>query len=398
MEFLKRTWAEIDLDGLAHNFNIVKKTVGSARVIAVVKADAYGHGDSILTGELERLGADAFAVSNLEEALHVRNAGTKLPILILGVTPVQFADVLCENNISQTVFSAEYAQKLSASAKKLGVTVDCHIKTDSGMGRLGFDVLYDFDNAVKEIENCTKLPNLSFSGIFTHFAEADSESGREYTKEQFGAFEKTVDALKEKGIAFDCVHCCNSAGIMTYPEMHGTAVRAGIILYGLDPAQKKTDFVPIMELRSIIAQLRLHKKGSSIGYGRTHTLERDTLVATIPVGYADGYPRKLSNTASVLVNGKRAKILGRVCMDQLMVDVTDIDGVTEDSVVTLFGRDNGEFLGVDELAQQSETINYELVCLLGKRVPRVYLKDGKQVAIVDMYNNTQKRAESTLMK
>ena len=389
MEFLKRTWAEIDLDGLAHNFNIVKKTVGSARVMAVVKADAYGHGDSILTGELERLGVDAFAVSNLEEALHVRDAGTKLPILILGVTPVQFADVLAKNNISQTVFSTEYAKKLSESAKNLGVTVDCHIKTDSGMGRLGFDVLYDFDNAIKEIENCTKLDNLSLSGIFTHFAEADSENGREYTNEQFDAFTKTVDCLKTKNITFDCVHCCNSAGAMTYPEMHGTAVRAGIILYGLDPAQRKTDFVPIMELKSIVAQLRLHKKGSTIGYGRTYTLERDTLVATIPVGYADGYPRKLSNTASVLVNGKRAKILGRVCMDQLMVDVTDIDGVSEDSVVTLFGRENGEFLGVDELAQQSETINYELVCLLGKRVPRVYLKNGKQVAVVDMYNNTK---------
>ena len=390
MEFLKRTWAEIDLDGLAHNFNIVKKAVGSARIMAVVKADAYGHGDSVLTGELERLGADAFAVSNLEEALHVRDAGTKLPILILGVTPVQFADVLANNNISQTVFSTDYAEKLSASAKKLGVTVDCHIKTDSGMGRLGFDVLYDRENAIKEIENCTKLPNLSFSGIFTHFAEADSENGREYTNEQYSAFNKTVNALNEKGITFDYVHCCNSAGAMTYPEMHGTAVRAGIILYGLDPAQRKTDFMPIMELKSIIAQLRLHKKGSTVGYGRTHTLERDTLVATIPVGYADGYPRKLSNTASVLVNGKRAKILGRVCMDQLMVDVTDIEGVAEDGVVTLFGKEGDEFLGIDELAVQSETINYELVCLVGKRVPRVYIKNGKQIAIVDMYNNTKK--------
>ena len=390
MEFLKRTWAEIDLDGLAHNFNIVKKAVGSARIMAVVKADAYGHGDSVLTGELERLGADAFAVSNLEEALHVRDAGTKLPILILGVTPVQFADVLANNNISQTVFSTDYAEKLSASAKKLGVTVDCHIKTDSGMGRLGFDVLYDRENAIKEIEICTKLPNLSFSGIFTHFAEADSENGREYTNEQYSAFNKTVDALSEKGITFDYVHCCNSAGAMTYPEMHGTAVRAGIILYGLDPAQRKTDFMPIMELKSIIAQLRLHKKGSTVGYGRTHTLERDTLVATIPVGYADGYPRKLSNTASVLVNGKRAKILGRVCMDQLMVDVTDIEGVAEDGVVTLFGKEGDEFLGIDELAVQSETINYELVCLVGKRVPRVYIKNGKQIAIVDMYNNTKK--------
>ena len=358
--------------------------------MAVVKADAYGHGDSVLTGELERLGADAFAVSNLEEALHVRLAGTKLPILILGVTPVQFADVLSENNISQTVFSTEYAQKLSESAQRLGVTVDCHIKTDSGMGRLGFDVMYDRENAVAEIERCTKLSNLSFSGIFTHFAEADSENGREYTSEQYSAFCDTVEKLKNKGITFDYIHACNSAGIVSFPEMHGTAVRAGIILYGLDPAQKKTDFVPVMELKSIIAQLRLHKKGSTVGYGRTHTLERDTLVATIPVGYADGYPRKLSNTASVLVNGKRAKILGRVCMDQLMVDVTDIEGVTEESVVTLFGRDNGEFLGVDELASLSETINYELVCLVGKRVPRVYVKDGKRVAVVDMYNNTKK--------
>ena len=390
MEFLKRTWAEIDLDGLAHNFNIVRKKVGTAKLIAVVKADAYGHGDSVLTKELGNLGVDAFAVSNLEEALHVRGSGTHLPILVLGVTPVQFADVLAREKISQTVFSTEYANKLSAAAKSLGVTVDCHIKTDSGMGRLGFDVLYDREKAIREIEACKKLENLSFSGIFTHFAVADTDDGREYTNEQFAAFDQTVEALKKKGIEFELVHACNSAGIMSYPEMHQNAVRAGIILYGLDPAQNKTEFKPIMELKSIIAQLRLHKKGSTVGYGRTHTLGRDTLVATIPVGYADGYPRKLSNTASVLINGKRAKILGRVCMDQLMADVTDIEGVTEDSIVTLFGFDGGEFLGVDELAQQSETINYELVCLVGKRVPRVYLKDGKQVAVVDMYNNTKK--------
>lgn len=390
MEFLKRTWAEIDLDGLAHNFNIVKNKVKTAKIIAVVKADAYGHGDSVITKELESLGVDAFAVSNLEEALHVRNAGTKLPILILGVTPVQFADVLAKENISQTVFSTEYAKKLSASAKNLGVNVDCHVKTDSGMGRLGFDVLYDRDNAIKEIEACTKLDNLTFSGIFTHFAVADTADGKDYTNEQFSAFTSTVEALKQKGIEFDFVHCCNSAGIVSFPEMHQTAVRAGIILYGLDPAQNKTDFKPVMELKSIVAQIRTHKKGSTIGYGRTHVLQRDTVVATIPVGYADGYPRKLSNTASVLINGKRADILGRVCMDQLMVDVTDVEGVTEDSVVTLFGFDQNEFLGVDELAQMSETINYELVCLVGKRVPRVYIKNGKQVAVVDMYNTSIK--------
>ncbi len=388
MEFLKRTWAEIDLDGLAHNFNIVKNKVKTAKIIAVVKADAYGHGDSVITKELESLGVDAFAVSNLEEALHVRNAGTKLPILILGVTPVQFADVLAKENISQTVFSTEYAKKLSDSAKNLGVNVDCHLKVDSGMGRLGFDVLYDRENAIKEIEECNNLDNLTFSGIFTHFAVADTADGKEYTNEQFSAFTSAIETLKQKGIEFDFVHCCNSAGIMTYPEMHQTAVRAGIILYGLDPAQNKTEFKPVMELKSIVAQIRTHKKGSTIGYGRTYVLDRDTVVATIPVGYADGYPRKLSNTASVLVNSKRAKILGRVCMDQLMVDVTDIEGVTEDSVVTLFGFDGNEFLGVDELAQMSETINYELVCLVGKRVPRVYIKDGKQVAVVDMYNTS----------
>ena len=378
------------MDGLAHNFNIVKNKVKTAKIIAVVKADAYGHGDSVVTKELEKLGVDAFAVSNLEEALHVRNAGTNLPILILGVTPVQFADILAKENISQTVFSTEYAKELSASAKNLGVTVNCHLKVDSGMGRLGFDVLYDREIAVKEIEECNKLSNLAFSGIFTHFAVADTADGKDYTNEQFSAFTATVETLKNKGIEFDFVHCCNSAGIVSFPEMHQTAVRAGIILYGLDPAQNKTEFKPVMELKSVIAQIRTHKKGSSVGYGRTHTLNRDTVVATIPVGYADGYPRKLSDTASVLINGKRAKILGRVCMDQLMVDVTDIQGVTEDSVVTLFGFDQNEFLGVDELARLSETINYELVCLVGKRVPRVYIKDGKQVAVVDMYNTSIK--------
>lgn len=392
MDFLKRTWAEISLDNLAHNFNIVRSVTGeSVCVMAVIKADAYGHGDRILAGELEKLGAGAFAVSNLEEALHVRQSGTRLPILILGVTPVKYADLLAKHGISQAVFSPEYAIKLSQAANKLGITVDCHIKADSGMGRLGFDVLYDRENAVSAIERCLSLENLSFSGIFTHFAVADSADGEIFTEEQYRAFESTVNALKEKGITFKYTHCCNSAGIMAHPKFHCNTVRAGIVLYGLNPSEEISGFgfKPVMELKSTVAQLRLHKKGSTVGYGRTCTLTRDTLVATIPIGYADGYPRMLSNKASVLINGRRARILGRVCMDQLMADVTDIENVTEDSVVTLFGLDGGEFLGVDELAKLDGTVNYELVCLVGKRVPRVYLKNGKAIAIADMYSRNE---------
>lgn len=390
MEFLKRTWAQIDLDCLRHNFELVRQTVPpQTKIFAVVKADAYGHGDQVITDELEKLGTDAFAVSNIEEALHIRAGGTRLPILILGVTPAKYAGMLANNRISQTVFSTEYAKALSEAAQKQNVTVDCHIKVDSGMGRIGFDALGDFDGALREIKDCAALPHLYCSGIFTHFAVADALDADDeaYTERQFGAFSRIVKALEEAHISFETVHCCNSAAILNHPEMAGSAVRAGIVLYGLDPSPdfKAWDLKPAMELKSTVSQIRRHPKGSAVSYGRTCTLTRDTTVATVPIGYADGYPRSLSNKGVVLVLGKRAPILGRVCMDQLMIDVTDIEGVTTDTVVTLFGEDHGAVLSVDELADLDATVNYELICLIGKRVPRVYVKNGKITAVVDCY-------------
>lgn len=387
---LKRTWAEIDLEMIRHNYRLVREKVDSSvKIMCIVKADAYGHGVQNVALEHQRIGADWFGVSNLHEALQLRNYGITRPILILGYTPPDRAAELSAFGITQAVFSEEYAQELSCFARENGSPVKCHIKLDTGMSRLGFGC-HDYEQderAADTVERICSLPNLDCDGIFTHFAVADEdENGREFTFRQFDNFKKVIDILALRGVTFRFRHCCNSAATLEYPEFHMDMVRPGIILYGLPPSgyfNGKYDLRPAMQLKSVISMIKTVEKGATVSYGRTFTAEREMKIATVPIGYADGYPRPLSGRQDMLVNGVRAPIIGRICMDQLMLDVTDIDNVASGMTVTVFGKDGNKFISVDELSEKTDTINYETVCLIGKRVPRIYLRGGKQVAQVN---------------
>lgn len=371
MDFLRRTWAEIDLNALKNNFDIIRKKAGNTKIAAVVKADAYGHGAKIIAPVLETLGADAFAVSNIEEAVELRSCKITKPILILGYTPTDHCDALIENDISQCVYSLDYAKELSKAACGLGKTLKIHLKLDSGMGRIGFDCRNDSLSGLDDAYAAASLPCFNCEGIFTHFAVSDrtpdSEDG--FTNEQYVRFIKAVGILKSKGLNPKVVHCSNSAAICRDFDKKLDMVRPGIILYGLSPEPKLKnigDFIPVMTLKSTVSMVKEINEGETVSYGRTFTADRKMRLATVAIGYADGYPRQLSNKGSVLINGKRAKITGRICMDQMLVDVSDIEDVHIGTEVTLFGKE----LSVNELAELVGTINYEILCGISKRVIR----------------------------
>ena len=393
MDFLPRTWAEIDIDCLKHNYDIIRALVGNdVKYYAVVKADAYGHGAKFVVPEMEKFGADGFAVSNIQEALQLRKLGIKIDILILGYTPPELAQILCENNIAQTVFDIDYATALSEYASSCGKTVNIHIKIDTGMGRIGF-VHRDKsdDTALCDILKTCKLPNIHAVGAFMHFASSDKDGDEngEFTQLQFELFTDLLDKLKSNGVEFNIRHCCNSAATLTLPQYHLDAVRPGIIMYGMHPSKQVSDIADLktaMKLKSVVSMIKTVHKGDSVSYGRTFIADKDKVIATIPVGYADGYPRSLSNRGYVLINGKKANIVGRVCMDQMVVDVTDIPDVKSGSEVILFGD---EKLTIDDFASLCGTINYETVCVVGKRVPRVYIKDGKIIGQLNYVYNGQ---------
>ncbi len=370
MNFLRRTWAEIDEFALIHNFKIIKSTANTP-VMAIVKADAYGHGAHIVAPILEKCGADFFGVSNIEEAIELREYGITKPILILGYTPSNLVDELIKHDISQCVYSYDIAKELSLSAKALGKTLKIHLKLDTGMSRLGFDCRNDdlcgADSALKSAQ----LENLYLEGIFTHFAVADRTECDEdgFTDRQYSRFCEAVDYLKQNGITAKYNHCCNSAAICQDFAKHLDMCRAGIILYGLTPSADLSlpqDFIPVMEMKSVISMVKTISKGDTVSYGRTFKAEKDIKIATVTAGYADGYPRALSNKGYVLIGGRRADIIGRVCMDQFCVDVTDLNVSVGDEVL-LFGKD----LPIESLAQICGTINYELVCGVSPRVKRI---------------------------
>lgn len=383
---LKRTWAEINLDAICRNLKEIRGvTEPGVQIMAVIKADGYGHGAVELAKTYEENGVEWFAVSNLDEALQLRRNGVSRPILILGFTPTECAATLAKENISQTVLNEEYGAALSRAAVEAGVRVHAHIKADTGMSRIGFyyhDETLNADAADKIAAVCA-LPGILPEGIFMHFASADEgKGGEEFTRRQFALFKNLLDALEERGVNFKIRHCCNSAATVVYPGFHLDLVRPGIILYGLAPSpvlEGAISLTPALELKSIISQVKTVPAGTTVSYGRTYTSQTERRIATIPIGYADGYPRLLSGRADVLVCGKRARITGRVCMDQLMADVTDIPEAAEGCVVTLIGKDADEEVSLDELARLTGTINYELACNISKRVPRVYLRNGKVI-------------------
>lgn len=372
MDFLHRTWAEIDLDALVHNFDIIKKEATGAKLMAVVKADAYGHSARIVAPILEQHGADAFAVSNIEEAITLRGCGITRPILILGYTPVSMAAQLYLNDISQCVYSPEYAAALSKRACADGVKVKVHIKLDTGMSRLGFDCRDEKLSGIEEAVTAARLKGFVFEGIFTHFAVSDrtetSEDG--FTDKQYSRFCTAAERFEKAGLRPKYRHCCNSAAFCLDSDKHFDMCRPGIILYGLTPSSDlklKEAFVPVMTVKSVVSMVKTIKKGDTVSYGRTFTAEKEMKIATVTAGYADGYPRLLSNKGYVLINGKRANIIGRVCMDQMSVDISDIEDVKQGDEVILFGKT----LPVEELADMCGTINYEIICGISPRVPRI---------------------------
>ena len=385
-DFLKRTWAAIDLDAVRENYRAILDILapGCRHAMAIVKADAYGHGAGPVSRALREAGADWFGVSNLDEALQIRKAGISQPILILGYTPAEEAARLSDFHIAQTVCNGEYGRELSRAAAAAGVKVRVHIKVDTGMSRLGFlcQREEELPRAAEEAQAVCRLPGLVPEGIFTHFASADEEEGEAFTRRQFALFQGVIAALEKKGIRFSLRHCCTSAATLLYPEMHLDMVRPGLILYGLFPAPwlaGRLPLRPVMELKTVVSMVKRVPAGAVVSYGRTYTAGQETALATVPIGYADGYPRSLSNRACMLIGGCRAPVVGRVCMDQCMLDVSGLPEVREGQTVTVFGRDGEASLPVEEFAALSGTINYEAVCLIGKRVPRVFLSGGRPV-------------------
>lgn len=385
MEFEKRCWAEIDLDRLEENFRVIRSRAPKSRIMAVVKADAYGHGDAVVASMLENAGADQFAVSGFAEAMRLRRYGVSRPVLVLGYTNPQRAAMLAANSVAQSVYSLEYAKQLSFWAVKEGVTVSVHLKLDTGMGRIGFGVVDDMSAALEEIRLVHNLPGLSVQGVFTHFAVSDSAAADDvcYTHRQFELFMTTTKKMEEMRISIPLRHCCNSGGIFAYPEMQLDMVRAGIILYGCAPSGDVPcpGLAPALSIKAVISLVKEVKPGDDISYGRLFHTQQPMRLATVTIGYADGYQRALSNCGVVSIHGQKAKVVGRVCMDQMMVDVTHIENVKLGDIATVFGGDGADTL--DEVAQKCSTINYEILCDIGRRVPRVYLRNGEPFRVTN---------------
>lgn len=377
---MNRIRAEIDLDAAEKNFTALKGFLydGYTKPACVIKADGYGHGDLPLMELYQSLGVDFFCVSNTEEALRLRNGGCKGDILILGWCSPDDADILAENDIITALVSVENAEAFSQKASK---PVRAHVKIDTGMGRVGLDAS-DTNQCASDIARIAIMPNISVEGAFTHFAAADSRLDDDvaFTEDQKQKFLSAVNAAEYLGVQLSHIHFLNSAATVYCYDSRSTLARLGILLYGLRPAYSmKIPFTlrPVMSLKTVVAQVKIIHKGDTVSYGRTYTAPGDRIIATVPCGYADGYPRLLSGNCEAIIRGKRAKGVGRICMDQMMFDVTKIEGVSEGDEVILIGSDGGETITADDLAEAYGSIGYELVCGIGKRVPRVYL-GGKQ--------------------
>ena len=388
MNRYSRVHAEIDLDAILHNMDAMRGNIAKdTKIMAVIKADGYGHGAVEIAETIEKLDyLYGYAVATVEEGLILRNHGIQKPILILGyVFPDQYVDMI-KAGIRPTVFTKEMAEKLSVAAASIGRDCKIHFAIDTGMSRIGYQVT---EEAADEMAQLSKLPHIIVEGIFTHFAKAD-ETDKAYTDVQIGKYNYMRDELKKRGVTFPIYHCSNSAGIIDIKKANMDLVRAGISIYGLYPSEevekKNVPLRPAMELISHVSYVKTVPEGTPVSYGGTYVTEKETSLATIPVGYGDGYPRSLSNKGYVLIHGKKAPIRGRVCMDQFMVDVTDIPDVKFGDKVTLVGKDGDEFLPVETLSDLSGRFNYEFVCDLGKRIPREYIQNGQVIEQVDYFD------------
>ncbi|MDD7795663.1 alanine racemase [Clostridium sp. 'White wine YQ'] len=380
-ESIRPVWAEINLNSLENNMRQIKNLVKDKKIYAVVKADGYGHGALDVAPIFLENGATGLAVAVITEALELRRSGVKAPILILGYTPLTFGDKMAQYDIEQTVYDLNYVKGLSDIAIKEKRNIKIHIALDTGMGRIG---ILPNEEGLEIVRKISKLPNIILEGIFTHFSTAD-ETDKSYTKYQLKLFYDFTNRLEQEGIKFNVKHVSNSAAIMDMEETYIDGVRPGIIMYGYYPSDEvlkdKLNLKPALTLKTSIAHLKTLPEGMYISYGRKFKTERESVIATLPVGYADGYTRALSNKGKVIINGKLAPIVGRVCMDQVMVDVTDVGEVSVGDEVVLLGEQGEAKFNADDLAEILDTINYEIICMIGRRVPRVYIRDGKIVKI-----------------
>ncbi len=381
-KMLKRTWAEVNLDNLAHNVAVLReKLPEGCKFLGVVKADGYGHGAVPVARELEGLGAEFLAVSNFEEALQLRRGEIHLPILILGYTPPEFARDEAALQITQEVHSLEYGKQLSQALLGSGMQLDIHMKIDTGMSRLGF-FADGREETVPELIELAALPGLRTTGIFMHFAVSDTPDEEDYTQLQHRRFMGVVDALRTRGVDPGIVHCANSGATIAYPQFAHDMVRPGIATYGLDPSgalHGMADLRPLMTLKTTIGAIRPFDPGITVSYGRTYTTPDHRVIAVCPIGYADGLPRRLSNQISFLLHGKAVPVVGRICMDMCMVDITQVPEAQVGDTVTVIGADGDRQVTWDDWADQLGTISYELLCGINKRVPRVYFRGGEPV-------------------
>lgn len=383
MKLLKRTWADVDLDALAHNYAAIGAHIpAGTKFLGVMKADAYGHGAVPVSHALTELGAEYLAVSNLEEAVQLRRGGVRTPILILGYTPPSYAENMIYLDLTQEVHSLEYAKQLNEALSGTNFVLNIHLKLDTGMTRIGF-AAYGKEAVLAQIAEAAKLPHLHTEGVFMHFCVADSRQPAdvEFTKLQYARFVEALDWLESCGIKPELRHCCNSGATALYPEYAMDMVRPGILTYGIDPSDDTAgvlDLKPMLRLYTTVSQVRDVPAGTDISYGRTYTAKTDRRIAVLAVGYADGLQRRLSNETSFFVGGKAAPVVGRICMDMCMIDVTDIPQVQPGDEVEIIG----EGMSCSSMANRLQTIPYEILCGISKRIPRIYHQNGKTSEIL----------------
>lgn len=380
-KMIRPVWAEIDLDAIKYNIDSIKRRVDTKELIAVVKADAYGHGALDVSKTLVENGATKLAVAVITEAMELRHGNINTPIMILGYTPLEFAADLINYDIEQTIFDLEYAIKLSEIALNLGKKAKVHVALDTGMGRIGFLIN---DNSLNEILKISSLKGLEVVGIFTHFATAD-ESDKNYSNKQYKKFTDFNEKLVSKGVNIPLKHVSNSGAIIDMPNTYLDGVRAGIVLYGYYPSEdvlkQNLDLKKAISIKTQVAHVKILDKNEYVSYGRKFKTERKSIIATLPIGYADGYSRALTGKAKVIINGKFAPVVGTICMDQCMIDVTDIGDVHVGDEVIVLGKDKDLKFDADDMAKAMGTINYEVLCMIKQRIPRVYIEDGKVKSI-----------------
>ena len=381
MNLLHPIWAEIDLNNLINNIEEIKKKSSNSEIIGVVKANAYGHGAVEVSKVLLSCNIKKLAVANIVEAIELRENDINAPIMLLGISEEFAIDELINHNVEPTVSTLKFAKKLNESAKEKGKIIKIHVAIDSGMGRIGFR------NNTKDIEDIVSISNLSnlkIESIFSHFSTADSID-KSYSSNQINIYNSILSKLEEKGVTIDKKNLSNSAAIIDIPESHYDYVRPGIIQYGYYPSNEvnKNDIniKPVLTWKTRVVHIKEVDENEYIGYGKTYKTSKKTVIATLPVGYADGYSRGLSNKGSVIIKGKLAPIIGNVCMDQFMIDVTNIEGVETGDEVILLGSYGDVKFDADDMANILDTISYEVLCLIGRRAPRVYIKDNKVLGV-----------------